>query len=278
MGRKNKDLDLPIVSTNSGSGKGVLIAIIIILLICCLGLGGYIVYTKFIFKEETPTVKNTSDALKEVKIDGNHLLEVEDIINAFEYAYNDSFSNFYGYIYSAKAIKASTFDKDAALFACVYPYLDESMNVSYVANNTVRTNFKAIFGSEVEYKPNNISAGTGYDIKYDPTLKYFSYQRIGIGGYFYPTFVTYNESCTVSDEKIEVVKRVGFIEYSDDHTKVNIYADKNKTKPVGVLSVTDGSFNKAEIKDKYLSSLSQYKYTFVNEKNSFVFEMIERTN
>ena len=277
MGKKNNDLDLPIVTVNRNSGKGILIFFIILLLICCLGLGGYIVYFKFFVKDDTPIIKKTSEALEQVQIDDTSLLEVEDVINTFEYAYNDPFSTYYGYIYSATVIKSSTFDKGAALFACLYPYLDKSINVSYVANNTVKAKFKSIFGNTVPYEPNNVSAGVGYDIKYDPGVKYYNYQRLGVGGYFYPTMVTFNETCTVSEEKIEITKRVAFLEYSQDHNTINIYADKDKKKPVGVLSVTEGSFNQTELKEKFNSSLAQYKYTFVTEDDNFVFEKVERT-
>lgn len=271
------DNQVPFVKTSNNSGKGFLIFIIIVLLLCCLGLGGYIVYSKFFVKNEPIVMKDTSKALQQVEIDGESLLEAEDIINTFEYAYNDSFSKYFGYIYNSNKIEASKFDQSAALFACLYPYLDESMNVSYVANNTVKTDFKAIFGSGLNYNPNNVSAGTGYDIKYDPTIKYYSYQRLGIGGYFYPTYVSFNESSSISSEKIQVVKRVAYLEYSTDHTTINVYADSKKANTIGVISVTEGSFNISEIKAKFKSSLAQYTYTFVKDKDSFVFDSIERT-
>lgn len=278
MGKKNKDidLDLPILTTNSNSGKGAFIFIIVLLAICCLGLSGYVVYLKFFVKNNTTVIKKTSEALEQVQIDDISLLEVEDVVKTLEYSFNDPFSNYYGYIYSTTVIKASTFDKGAALFACIYPHLDNSNNVSYVANNTVKANFKSIFGNTVKYEPNDVDAGNGYAIKYDPKLKYYSYQRLGVGGAFHPTMVTFNETCTVSEEKIEITKRVAFLEYSQDHNTINIYADRDKKKSVGVLSVSDGSFNPTEIKEKYNSSLAQYKYTFVTEKDNFVFEKVER--
>ena len=43
------------------------------------------------------------------------------------------------------------------------------------------------------------------------------------------------------------------------------------------MSVTEGSFNQTELKEKFNSSLAQYKYTFVTEDDNFVFEKVERT-
>lgn len=271
------DNQVPFVKTSNNSGKGFLIFLIIVLLLCCLGLGGYIVYTKFFVKEEVIVMDDTSKALKEVQLDGESLLEVEDIINTFEYAYNDSFSNYFGYIYKSNKLEISQFDKGAALFACLYPDLEESANISYVANNTVKTKFKKTFGSNFNYDPANVNAGEGYEIKYDPVSKYYSYQRLGVGGYFYPTYVSFNESSSVSNEKIQVVKKVAYLEYSADHTTINVYADSEKKNTIGVISVTDGSFTITEIKAKFKSSLAEYTYTFVKDKDSFVFDSIERT-
>ena len=268
---------VPIVRSSNNSGKGFLIFLIIVLLCTSLGLGGYIAYEKFFVKKEVIPVKETSEALEQVKIDGESLLQVEDIINAFEYAYNDPFSDYFGYIYKNNTLKVKDFDKQAALFACLYPYLDESINVSYVANNTVKNKFKSIFGPDVEYAPNNVSAGGGYDIKYDPTISYFSYQRLGVGGFFHPTYVTYNESSTVSSDKIQITKRVAYIEYTNDHTSITIYPDSKKGSALGMITVSEGSFSPTEIKAKYKSSLSQYQYTFVKKKNGFVFDSIIRT-
>ena len=278
MSKKNNELDLPIVRVDNRSGKGFLIFVNIVLFICCIGLVVFIVYNKyFIIEDNTPVIKKTSEALEQVQIDGTGLLDVEDTINSFEYAYNNPFSNYFGYIYSNKLLKSSDFDEGAALFACLYPYLDESVNVSYVANNTVKAKYKSIFGPEKVYNPNNVNAGGGYDIKYDPINKYYAYQRLGVGGYFYPTFVTFNESSSISEEKIIIVKRVAYLEYNPEHTMINVYVDKTKSKAVGVISVTEGAFNPSEIKAKYKSSLSQYKFIFVKSKDTFVFDKIERT-
>ena len=280
MGRKDRDreLDLPIVNTgNRNSGKGFLIFIIIVLLICCLGLGGYILYTKFFVDDEIAVEEDTSKALEQLQIDGASLLEVEDIINTFEYAYNDSFSNYFGYIYNSKEIDASNFDMNAAIFACLYPHLDESNNVTYVGNNTVKSKFKTIFGSALEYKPRTIKAGEGYDIKYNSKTNYYEYQRIGNGGFFYPAFVTFNDSSIISSEEIVITKRVAYIEYASNHTAINIYSDSKKNKVVGAMTVTEGSFNPTELENKFKSSLAQYKYTFVKDKDDFVFDSIVRT-
>ena len=237
MKKKDRDidLDLPILTTtNRSSGKGFLIFLIIVLLLCCLGLGGYIVYTKFFVKEEVYIEEDTSKALEQVQIDGSSLLEIEDIINTFEYAYNDSESKYFGYIYNSKEITA------------------------------------------IDYKPSDISAGTGYDILYDSNTNYYSYQRIGIGGYFYPTYVSFNDSSVISNEKIEITKRVGYIEYTANHMNIDIYADSKKNDVVGAMSVTDGAFNPSELEGKFKSSLAKYKYTFVKEKDKFIFDSIVR--
>ena len=279
MKKKDRDidLDLPILTTtNRSSGKGFLIFLIIVLLLCCLGLGGYIVYTKFFVKEETYIEEDTSKALEQVQIDGSSLLEVEDIINTFEYAFNDSDSKYFGYIYNNKEITAKSFDKKAAIFACLYKDLKESNNVSYVANNTVKSRYRDIFGLGIDYKPSDISAGTGYDILYDTNTNYYSYQRIGNGGYFYPTYVTFNDSSVISNEQIEITKRVGYLEYTANHMNIDIYADSKKNDVVGAMSVTDGAFNPSELEGKFKSSLAKYKYTFVKEKDKFIFDSIVR--
>lgn len=271
------DNQVPFIKTSNNSGKGFLIFLIIVLLLCCLGLGGYIVYSKFFVKEETVVMEGTTKALKQVQIDGTSLLEVEDAINNLEYAYNDSFSDYFGYIYKNNKLEATKFDKGAALFACLYPDLEESSNITYVANNTVKTRFKNMFGSSFNYEPANVNAGVGYEIKYDPATKYYSYQRLGVGGYFYPTYVTINESSTISSEKIQVVKKVAYLEYGADHTTIDVYADSEKKSKIGVMSVTEGAFSITEIKAKYKSSLAEYTYTFVKDKDSFVFDKVERT-
>lgn len=272
----NNQVNNQVPVTNKKSGNGLLVFLIIVLLLCCLGLGGYILYSKyFVVKEEVTS--DTSETLKQVKIDGESLLQVEDIINTFEYAYNDSFSDYFGYIYNSKEISTDSFDNGAALFACLYPYLDESPNVSYVANNTVKYKFKSLFGSKLTYTPSNVNAGVGYQILYNANTKYYEYQRVGIGSYFYPTYLTFNDSSTVSNEKIEIIKRVAYMEYSDNHLNIDMYTDKTKAKKIGQINVTEGSFNPNEILNKYKSSFAQYKYTFIKEKDNFVFDSIKRT-
>ena len=269
---------VPFIKTSNNSGKGLLVFLVILLFVISLSLGGYIVYLKLFTKEVKTVTKETSEALEQVQLEGGSLLEVEDIINTFEYAYNDSFSNYFGYIYSSDKIDASNFDAGAALFACLYPDLEESPNVSYVANNTVRTRYKSIFGEEAKYTPKNVSAGVGYDINYDPINKYFAYQRVSAGGYFYPTYVTFNDTTSISSEKVIITKRVAYLEYSTDHTTINVFSDKDKDDQLGVIGVSEGSFDLNEITAKFKSSLAQYKYVFVKDKDSFVFDSIERIN
>ena len=274
-----------VVQQNKGSGKGFLIFLVIVLLLGCIGLGGYIAYDKFyIVKDES--VKDASEALVEVNIDANALFQVNDTINTFEYAFNDPFSSYFGYIYSNNELKASDFDKSAAIFSILYPYLDESDNMSFVANSTVKNRFKEMFSSSINYAPTSINAGDGYFISYDQGSSYYGYQRLGKGGYFYPAYVSFYDSSKITKDPnknskgnttIEVVKRVGYVEFNDTHTAVNVYNDASKGKKIGVISVVDGGYNLLEIGSKFKTSLSQYKYTFVEEGNNYVFDNVKRT-
>ena len=166
------DNQVPFIKTSNNSGKGFLIFLIIVLLLCCLGLGGYIVYSKFFVKEETVVMEGTTKALKQVQIDGTSLLEVEDAINNLEYAYNDSFSDYFGYIYKNNKLEATKFDKGAALFACLYPDLEESSNITYVANNTVKTRFKNKILKSIKKLRLNFYGKYEYLSDYDNYIKY----------------------------------------------------------------------------------------------------------
>lgn len=257
-------------------GNGFLKFLIIVLLICCLGLGGYIAYSKLApLKEEK--AQDAEEAIQQVKIDGNSILEAEDIIKTFETAFNDHYSKFFGFIYDKNEVKGKGFDKYAALYAAIYEYLEESTNVTYVANSTVKAKHKSLFGNSVMYNPSNLIAGDNFNVTYNANTNYYAYQRVGDGAYFYPTYVTFNESSSISKEKIEIVKRVGYVEFSADHTKMEIYKDKAKTAKVGELPVVEGAFSPDEIEAKFKSSLAQYKYSFIKGRDHFVFESITRT-
>ena len=259
------------------NNKGFIITIIVLLVIS-LGLGGFIVYDKFLTKKEVEeSIVNIDDA----SIDLNAFYNIEDIINKFDVAFNDNHSTFYAYPYKLNKLEASSFDMGAAIFVSSYDKLVDNGALNNLREGDVKSSFSKIFGKNLNYTATNVTAGENFNItynnsKYDyimPTVdknKLFNYELI-------------NTKTTVLKDRVIVTRKLFYAEFiSNDQgltiTKADIYADDSKSKKLTSITIRNGILNKKEVLGKVGSRLNTYEYIFnLNNDNEYNFYSIVKT-
>lgn len=249
--------------------KSFVITIIVFMLII-LGLGGFIVYDKFIVKDNTDD-KNT--VINDVSVDVNGLLKVSKILDILDNAYNNNDSNYFGYMYKIKTVDAKNYDIKAAIYAVIYNNMIRSNTEQTITSDFVKNKVKEIFGSSLKYTANNLDAGDNIKISYND------------GKYIYtapiPTnnlnkYYVRNVKTELSTDSVVVTRKVFYSEANGN--SATIYVDSSKKTRIGEVSLRNGEIDTKEVISKYGSKLSAYEYTFKYDLGEFYLYRIERVS
>ena len=258
------------------NNKGFIITIIVLLVIS-LGLGGFIVYDKFLTREEVEeSIVNIDDA----SIDLNAFYNIEDIINKFDVAFNDNHSTFYAYPYKLNKLEASNFDMGTAIYVSSYDKLLDNGALNYLREGDVKASFSNIFGKNLNYTATNVVAGENFNITFNESKYDYIMPNIDKNKLF--NYELINTKTTVLEDKVIVTRKLFYAEFiSNDQgltiTQADIYADDSKSKKLTSITLRNGSLNKKEIIGKVGSKLNTYEYTFNrNKDNDYNFYSIVR--
>lgn len=243
-------------------GNKKVVIFIIILIFIIIGLGGYIAFDKFVLekKEEIKTTK-----VGDATIDLNIFENINQTINTFDKAYNDLNSIYVGYLYSKNEININTFDKNAALYASIYPYLIANNTPQLIPGGLVKTKYDELFDKKLNYEAKSIEAGKLYKIGYDISTDVYSYNFLKIDNLYDSTYMQKNVETTVEDDNIIIKRKAFFVEYiseGDTVNKANIYKTHDKTELITSVNLKNNTINKKEIISKYGTKMNTYKYTF----------------
>ena len=246
------------------------IAIIVVLALVSLGLGGFLIYDKFINLED-----DTETIIDSVSVNLNVLYQVHDTLNKFDEAFNKTDSNYFEYLYKERTLDAKKMDNKTALFAAIKSDLIKTGVDSTTLAGVAKNNFKKMYGDELKYDPTSIDGGANYKLNYDSTTKKFTYKIPASVNNRANEYIAKETKTKIEEGKIIVTRKIFFVEYSG--LGANIYNEKGKRK-VGEVNLDNDEVNPDEVIAKYGSKLNTYEYTFVeNKKDNYTFYRIEKT-
>ena len=253
--------------------KGFVITIIILILIS-LGSIGYIVYDKFLSKNNDE--EEYVNVINDVSIDINKLYKVGNILDKFDKAFSTSDSKYLGYIYNNKTLEVKNFDKNAAIYASIYSDLIRSNTEQAISNEIVKNKHEKIFGKLLEYKPSNLELGENIKITYDEVNKIYKYTASITNNDHKSEYLSKNIKTKLKEDLVIVTRKVFFVEYSG--STVSIYKDSSKTTKIGTVRLKNGEVSIEEVIGKYGSKLNTYEITFkLGSDDEYNFYKIERT-
>ena len=253
--------------------KGFVITIIILILIS-LGSIGYIVYDKFLSKNNDE--EEYVNVINDVSIDINKLYKVGNILDKFDKAFSTSDSKYLGYIYNNKTLEVKNFDKNAAIYASIYSDLIRSNTEQAISNEIVKNKYEKIFGKLLEYKPSNLELGENIKITYDEVNKIYKYTASITNNDHKSEYLFKNTKTKLKEDLVIVTRKVFFVEYSG--STVSIYKDSSKTTKIGTVRLKNGEVSIEEVIGKYGSKLNTYEITFkLGSDDEYNFYKIERT-
>ena len=253
--------------------KGLIITIVILVLISLASIG-YIVYDKFLAKNDSEQEYIT--VINDVSIDVNKMYGVGEILNKFDKAFSTNDSKYLGYIYSTKIIEARDFDKNAAIFASIYSDLVRSNTEQTISNEIVKNKYEKIFGKSLQYKPSTLDLGENIKLEYDKTNKFYKYTASITNNDHKSEYLARNMKTKLKDDLIVVTRKVFYVEYSGNNA--NIYTNSSKDTKVGVVKLKNGEVSLEEVTGKFGSKLNTYEITFkLGSDDEYNFYKIERT-
>ena len=254
--------------------EGLIITIVILVLISLVSIG-YIVYDKFLAKNDSEEEYIT--VINDVSIDINKMYKVGEILSKFDKAFSTSDSKYLGYIYSTKIIEARDFDKEAAIYVSIYSDLVRSNTEQTISNEIVKNRYEKIFGKSLKYKPNNkLDFGENINITYDETNKVYKYTASITNNDHKSEYLARNMKTKLKDDLVVITRKVFYVEYSG--ISAIIFTDSSKTNRIGTVKLQDGEVSLEEVTGKYGSKLNTYEFTFkLGSNDEYNFYKIERT-
>ena len=246
------------------------IIIIVILALATLGLGSYIVYDKLFPKESE---KSTSIQIDSVDISVDSVYEINEILNTFDRAFNDSTSKFFAYPYKRK-LYMKNFDKEAAIYVSMYDEMEKSNTVQYIRESKIKSNFTKIFGDYLKYEKVNFELGDNYKVEFssNPYAAYIA--PIKSNDLYSPEYITITTKVNLEDNKAIITRKLVYVEYIKSGTEgeVNqavLYKDASKSNEIDRINLKNGEVNRKQIAGSYGSKLSTYIYTFTYSKSKY---------
>lgn len=246
--------------------------LIVILILMVLGLGGYIVYDKFIKKTDDDKYETV---INDVSVDVNGILKVSKILDTLDNAYNNNDSNYFGYIYKIKTVDAKNYDIKAAIFSVVYNNMIRSNTEQTLSNNLVKNQVKNIFGLGLNYTPSSLDTGDSIKINYNEQNKNYTYTAsipTGSKNKYY----TRNVKTSLNTDTVMVTRKVFYAEV--ENTNASIYTDSGKKTKIGTVPLRNGEIDTKEVTSKYGSKLITYEYTFKYDLGEYYLHRIERVS
>ena len=254
--------------------KKLFILIITVLSILVVGSLGFIVYDKLIKAAEEE--KEYITVIDDASIDVNKLYEIGEILDNFDKAFGTSDSKYLGYVYNNKVLEARDFDKNAAIYASIYPNLIRSNTEQTISNARIKSRYEKIFGKALEYKPASLDLGNNIKVTYDETNKTYKYTASITNNDHKGEYLVRNMKTTLKDDLVIVTRKVFYVEYSNN--SAIIYTNSSKGTKLGSVSLKNGEVSLKEVTGKFGSKLNTYDFTFkLGSDDEYTFNKIQRT-
>ena len=254
--------------------KKLFITIITVISVIALGSIGFIVYDKLVLSKKTENEYIT--VIKDASIDVNRLYKVGEILDKLDKAYASNETKYQGYIYSTKLLEVKDFDKNAAIYAAIYPEIIRSNTEYTISNERVKSRYLNLFGKSVDYKPNSLELGDKIKVEYDKTNKVYKYKAALTNNEHKEEYLARSIKTTIKDDLVIVTRKVFYVEYNG--LNANIYTSASKKSKIGEVTLKNGEVSLREVTGKYGSQMHTYEYTFkLGSDDEYSFYKIERT-
>ena len=254
--------------------KKLFITIITAISVIAVGAIGFIIYDKLVLSKKTDNEYIT--IIKDASIDINKLYKVGEILDKLDKAYASNESKYQGYIYTNKLLEVKDFDKNAAIYAAIYPEIIKSNTEYTISNERVKNRYLNIFGKSLEYKPSSLDLGEQIKVEYDKANKTYKYKAALTNNDHKGEYLARSIKTTIKDDLVVVTRKVFYVEYSGSNA--NIYTSSAKSSKIGEVSLKNGEVSLKEVIGKCGSRMHTYEYTFkLGSDDEYSFYKIERT-
>ncbi len=256
--------------------------------------------------------ESKENEVKELDVNDEQVVSLFNNFNAFSNyedimfdVYSDGRSSYetttlFNYFYLNDVIENADLSDEIKFAVSFYDlYLKDNQDFNIYENNSkyflddINNKSIELFGSEIKiedilYSNNYVKVGVaGSVFKYDNNSKSFSIVDGGIGGYgaSYYTKIIKAEEC---DNRIEITNKVIFVYQMVNESGNNtIKLFKNSTTDYnnGYLGLSNeiddlGETNEIDenIIENYFEKADSFKWTFIKNDNSYIFEKVEKIN
>ena len=252
--------------------KNLIIFVLIIIIAILIGL--------LICNNKKEKVVEEVDKNIDFNLEGYY--QIGEDLKLFDSAFNDSYSDYFGYLYKSDSLDAKDFDIKAALYLALYSELNHDGETNYINSEIVKSNFYKVFGNDLEYKPMSFEAGRVFEFNYNEATGFYEINSPGVGGVYFPEIHSKNDYSTETEDSVVVSRKMFYLEYvsnnsGTDLTKIDIYKNIDKKDKVGTMTLSDSGVDEEKIFKKYKDKLDSYKLTFKkNDSGEFYFSKIEK--
>lgn len=269
--------------------KRLIILLIVLVVISVVSQGLYFYALEYAKKTEHTNEVNRIESDKEEVEETESLdidsTEVTNLIGEVD-VFNDQLDagNFFGYLYKKDSYTVSQISNKAKIYMAI-------TNISFVDDDTlmdeedhvvipkemVKDKMIEIFGETVTYEDEAL-----VDDGNDCRMAYFGYDSEN-GNYFLNSF-GHNQAAysnTIETQIFKATKTKNVIEidvlmYKSIPTTDGFTIYKDMDSETKITSFKHGE--DVDVFEKYKEKLQQYRYTFVLEKNRYIFSKVEKIN
>ena len=229
--------------------RNIVIFVLIIVIACLIG----ILISNNISKQNKV---DKDKKIKNINFNLDGFYQIGEDLKLFDIAFNDSYSNYFGYLYNSDSLDTKDFDIKAALYVSLYKELRHDGEYINIESSVVKENFHKIFGDYLKYQPMSFDAGRVFQFNYNASM--------------------------ATNNSVEVVRKMFYLEYvsnnsGTDITKVDIYKNIDKKDKVGTMNINEKGVDEKKIFKKYGDKLDNYRFRFTKDSiGNYYFEHIEK--
>lgn len=222
--------------------------------------------------ESLPKALNLDDALVVSLMEPIHALN-----SGLLYDYEQKNNTFFGYWYQQERYTVDTISNQVKLYLALNSLKDSTWKeVVQVSQADVESAVKKLFGKTATVTHESLNGvGCNYThFAYDTESKIYQQENPQCGSILPPHFLTKVERATLYSDRIEIIEKMAYIDYSEEVKEDvigNVYSNQNQTS-IGTFHFTE---EEALLFDTYTDQLNSYKYVFRIENGNYYLDSIE---
>lgn len=223
--------------------------------------------------ESLPKELNSDDVLVASLLEPIHALN-----SGLLYNYEQANNIFFGYWYQQEHYTAGTISNQVKLYLALNSLRNSTwQDIAEVQKTEVEDAVKKLFGKNATVTHESLQgSGCNYThFEYDAKEGSYRQENPQCGSILSPHFITRLERATMYNDRIEIVEKMAYIDYSQGEADGvgNIYQNQHQTS-IGTFNYNEEGVE-AMIFDTYSNQLNSYKYVFYLEDGNYYLNSIE---